>query len=82
MITHLPEPADLLVQMHTIGRTNKMRLNNIVDLTREHHFNVTLVPLHTEHYILTSTRIATTILNKIVRNGTTVFTVKLSGKEP
>jgi len=40
--------------MHTIGRTNKMRLNNIIHLTREHRFNNTLVPLHTEHYILTN----------------------------
>ena len=30
--------------------------------------NISLVPLHTEHYILTNTRIATTILNTIVRN--------------
>jgi len=54
--------------MHTIGRTNKITLNNIVHLTREHHFNSTLVPLLTEHYILTNTRIAATILNAIVRN--------------
>jgi len=44
-----------------LGKTNKMRFDNIVHLTREHHFNITLVPLHTEHYILTSTRIVTTI---------------------
>jgi len=27
-----------------------MRLNNIIHLTGEHHFNITLAPLHTEHY--------------------------------
>jgi len=54
--------------MHVVSRVNEMRLNNIIHLTREHHFNITLVPLHTEHYILTNTGIATTILNTIVRN--------------
>jgi len=44
--------------IQSVRRTNKMRLSNIVHLTREHHFNITRVPLHTEHYILTNTRIA------------------------
>jgi len=45
-----------------------MRLSNIVHLTREHHFNITLVPSHTDHYILTNTGIGATIINVMVRN--------------
>jgi len=57
---------------NTPSRTIIITLNNIVHLTTEHHFNITLVPLHTEHYILTNIRIATTILNTIVRNKLTI----------
>jgi len=45
-----------------------MSFNNILYLTREHHFNIALILLHTEQYIFTNTRIATTILYAIVRN--------------
>ena len=41
---------------------NFLRLTNIVHLTREHHFNMTLVLLHTEHYVLTNTGIIATII--------------------
>jgi len=37
--------------MHTVGRTNEMRLHNIIHLIRKHLFNITLVPMQTEHYI-------------------------------
>jgi len=43
-------------------RTNEMRLYNIIHLTRKHLFNITLVPMQTEHYILANTRIATIII--------------------
>jgi len=33
-------------------KTNEMRLYNIIHLTRKHLFNITLVPMQTEHYIL------------------------------
>jgi len=45
-----------------------MRLDNIIHPTREHPFDITLVPLQTEYYILANTGIATTTVNTIVRN--------------
>jgi len=44
-------------------RTNEMRLYNIIHLTRKNLFNITLVPMQTEHYILANTGIATTIIH-------------------
>jgi len=41
--------------LHTVGRTIKMIFNNILYLTREHHFDIALIPLTTEQYILTNT---------------------------
>jgi len=47
---------------------NKMRLNNIIHLTSEHPFSITLEPLQTEHHIFANTGIATAIIDAIVRN--------------
>jgi len=46
-------------------RTNEMKLYNIIHLTRKHLFNITLVPMQTEHYIPANTGIATTIIYSI-----------------
>jgi len=43
-------------------KTNEMRLYNIIHLTRKHLFNITLVPMQTEHYIHANTGIATTVI--------------------
>jgi len=58
----------LMQHAHSRYRTNEMRLYNIIHLTRKHLFDITLVPVQTEHYILANTGIATTIINTIVRN--------------
>jgi len=44
-------------------RTNEMRLYNIIHLTREHPFEITPVPMQTEHHIFANTGIATTIIS-------------------
>jgi len=43
-------------------RTNEIRFYDIIHLTRKHLFNITLVPMQTEHYILANTGVATTII--------------------
>jgi len=48
--------------MRTVGRTNEMRLYDIIHLTRKHLFNITLASMQTEHYILDNTGLATTII--------------------
>jgi len=43
-------------------KVNEMRLCNIIHLIRKHLFNITLVPMQTEHYIRANAGIATTII--------------------
>jgi len=52
----------LMQRTYSRYRMNEMRLYNIIHLTRKHIFNVTLVPMQTEHYILANTGIAMTII--------------------
>jgi len=43
---------------------------NIIHLTRKHLFNITLVPMQTEQYILANTGIATSVFDEPIKTPT------------